>query len=401
MGDVVWNQSVHWPRKTLVQRSSTLLPDETTLRKLLAELSAEARQHRFDVAPNPTVGAAVLSGSNVISRGYHRVFGEAHAEVDAIEAARKQGVPPSEWDLLVVTLEPCSSVGKTPACTDLILASGIRRVVVGQLDPDPRHQGGGIELLRSHGIEVELFEGASLDAHFVRWIERERLRRPRPWTIAKWAQTRTGQLTPPADVGEGRWISGPDSLAEVQRLRGRVDAIVTGVSTVLADDPRFSVRSPGDPTHPPLRVVLDSHLRTRPDGRLFEPPGPDEGAGAVALLCHAGLPASAAARKRELDEVGAEVVGMPLDEEGLVSLRDVQTWLWDRGVRRVMLEAGPKLVSRSLELGFVDQLRVYTGAVNGGRGKSMAEWFTRLELQERLDREVGEDSVLEAFLKPA
>jgi diaminohydroxyphosphoribosylaminopyrimidine deaminase/5-amino-6-(5-phosphoribosylamino)uracil reductase len=381
-----------------VHRSSTLLPDETILRKLLAELAEQAREHRFDVAPNPTVGAAVLSGSKVVARGFHRTWGEAHAEVEALEAAQRRGVPASDMDLLVVTLEPCSSVGKTPACTERILRSGIERVVVGQLDPDPRHQGDGVELLRSRGIEVEVFEGSSLDAHFVRWIERERVRRPRPWTIAKWAQTRTGQLTPPKDVGEGRWISGPGALAEVQRLRGRVDAIVTGVSTVLADDPRFSVREPGDTTKPPLRVVLDSHLRTRPDGRLFAPPGPGEGAGPVALLCHAGLPASAVARRRELVEVGAEIVGMQSDENGSVSLRDVQTWLWERGVRRVLLEAGPKLLGRALELGFVDQLRIYTGDVNGGRGVSMAEWLTRIKLQERLDREVAPDSVLEAFV---
>jgi len=381
-----------------VQRSSILLPDETTLRNLLAELSQEARERRFEVAPNPTVGAAVLSGSTVVGRGFHRVWGQAHAEVEALEAARQSDVPASEWDLLVVTLEPCSSAGKTPACTELILASGIQRVVVGQIDPDPRHQGSGIELLRSSGIEVELLEGAGPNAHFVRWVERERLRRPRPWTIAKWAQTRTGQLIPPEGVGQGRWISGPDALAEVQRLRGRVDAIVTGVSTVLADDPRFTVRAPGDPSHPPLRVVLDSHLRTRPDGRLFEPPGPGEGAGQVCLLCHAGLPASAVARQRELLEVGAEIVGMPVDEKGHVSLRDVQTWLWERGARRVLLEAGPTLLGRSLELGFVDQLRVYTGSVNGGRGESMAEWLSRVQLEERLDREVGSDSVLEAFL---
>ncbi len=383
-----------------MRRSTTLLPDETTLRQLLAQLSEEARAYRFDVAPNPTVGAALLCGSTVVSRGFHRLWGEAHAEVAALEDARRRGIPESDWDLLVITLEPCSSVGKTPACTDLILASGIERVVVGQLDPDPRHQGRGVELLRSRGVEVELLECQAPDAHFLRWIACERLRRPRPWTIVKWAQTRTGQLSPPEDVGQGRWISGPESLAETQELRGRVDAVLTGVSTVLADDPRLTVRAPGDTSHAPLRVVLDGHLRTRPDGRLFDPPGPDEGAGAVCLLCHAGLSASAAARQRGLDAVGAEIVGMPLDEAGHVSLRDVQSWLWERGVRRLLVEAGPTLLGCVLELGFADQMRVYTGAVNGGRGVSMAKWLTRVDLRERLDREVGPDAVLEAFLEP-
>src|SRR5436190_717166 len=164
------------------------------------------------------------------------------------------------------TLEPCSSQGKTPPCVERILASGVRCVVVGALDPDPRHGGAGLSSLRERGVEVVLLEGASplsaVAPHFNSWIDQERLRRPRPWTIAKWAQTRTGQLIPPSGVGGGRWISGPESLKEVQVLRGRVDAIVSGVGTVLADDPRFTVRPPGDPSRPPWKIVFDSYLRT-------------------------------------------------------------------------------------------------------------------------------------------
>jgi len=373
-----------------------------SLRELLAELAAESRAYRFEVAPNPCVGAAVLSGGRVVGRGFHEVWGQAHAEPNALAAARAGGVPASAWDTLVVTLEPCSSVGKTPACTDLLLASGIRRVVVGALDPDPRHRGEGLRRLAEAGLEVELMERAvELDAHFTHWLERERLRRPRPWILAKWAQTRSGQLTPPEDVGEGRWISSPESLAEVQVLRGRVDAILTGIGTVLADDPRFSVRPPGAAATPPLRVVLDTHLRTPPDGRLLRPAasfGPGETAGAVHLLCGLGPGAAARSRRRDLEAAGAEVTALATNEQGVVSLRAVETWLWERGVRRVLLEAGPTLLARGLELGFVDQLRVYTGSVAGGRGPSMAEWLTKPAVGDRLFREVGPDGVLEAFV---
>jgi len=373
--------------------------DDKHLRDLLSSLAQEALGFRFAVAPNPIVGAAILSGTHEVARGFHEVWGREHAEVRAFEAAAASPVPAAEWDTLVVTLEPCSTLGKQPACTDMIARSGIRRVVVGSLDPDPRHRGAGLNQLRAAGIEVEYLEGASpierTAPFFARWTGIERLRRPRPWTIAKWAQTRTGQLVPPPDVGGGRWISGPESQAEVQELRGRVDAIVTGVSTVLADDPRYTVRPPGEPSRPPLRVVLDSYLRTPPDARLFEPPGPGAGGGPVHILCQAGADS---VRHRALVQAGALVTGLAANEADHVRLREVHSWLWGQGVRRLLVESGPMLLSRHLQLGFVDQVRVYTGNVNGGVGESMAHWLTRLRFDARGDRECGQDSVFEAFL---
>jgi diaminohydroxyphosphoribosylaminopyrimidine deaminase/5-amino-6-(5-phosphoribosylamino)uracil reductase len=379
--------------------------DETFLRALLAELAREAREWRFEVAPNPCVGAAVLAGDRVVGRGHHRAWGGPHAEIEALAAAHASDVPPAEWETLLITLEPCSSRGKTPACSDAILAaardSGLRRVIVGCLDPDPRHRGAGLTRLRDAGLEVLLVErGAQLESvspHFLAWTRLERQRRPRPWIIAKWAQTRSGHLSPPADVGGGRWISGEASLAEVHVLRGRVDAILTGVSTVLADDPRFSVRSPGDPSRPPMRVVLDSYLRTPSDGRLLAPPQPGEAVGPVHVLCQAG---AHAARHRALEAAGAQIAGLHASEDDHVRLRDVVEWLWSAGARRVLLEAGPALLSRTLESGFVDQVRIYTGNVSGGRGETLAPWLSHAKLAERMEREIGEDSVLEAFLYP-
>ncbi|MEL6714255.1 MAG: bifunctional diaminohydroxyphosphoribosylaminopyrimidine deaminase/5-amino-6-(5-phosphoribosylamino)uracil reductase RibD, partial [Planctomycetota bacterium] len=255
--------------------------DPSLARRLLQELGEEAREHRFEVAPNPCVGAAVMSGARVVSRGFHRVWGGPHAEVEALERAKNSDVPETEWDTLLVTLEPCSTVGKTPACVDRILTTGIKRVIVAALDPDVRHRGRGLELLEAAGVEVLVDPVAAplevVTPHFLRWNDFERRRRPRPWTIAKWAQTRTGQLSPPADVGDGRWISGAASVHEVHVLRSRVDAIVTGVGTVLHDDPRLTVRLPADlagtrvdEDEGPARVVLDSWLRTPPEARLFE-----------------------------------------------------------------------------------------------------------------------------------
>ncbi|MBK7644293.1 MAG: bifunctional diaminohydroxyphosphoribosylaminopyrimidine deaminase/5-amino-6-(5-phosphoribosylamino)uracil reductase RibD [Planctomycetes bacterium] len=376
--------------------------DEAAIRRLLEELGREAARQRFEVAPNPCVGAAVLAGERVIGRGFHAVWGEAHAEVRAFEAARASGVPSSEWDTLVVTLEPCSSRGKTPPCSELVRASGVRRVIVGALDPDVRHQGAGLRILQAAGLEVLVCDDvaplASVAPHFLRWTDPDRMRRPRPWTIAKWAQTRTGQMLPPEQIGGGRWISGPESQREVQVLRGRVDAIVSGVGTVLADDPRFSVRPPGNPARPPARVLFDSYLRTPPGSALFAKPGAGEGAGPVHILCLAGLDG---ARERALLEAGAHVHALHVSSEREISLREAQVWMWEQGFRRVLLEAGPTLLSSCLAAGLVDQVRIYTGAVNGGRGPSMGESLQRLKLEQRLDRENGEDSVLEAFLVEA
>lgn len=388
----------------MAQRSLQTL-GEALVTSLMGELAREARAFRFEVAPNPCVGAAILAGESVVARGYHRVWGERHAEVDAFEAAAASGVPESEWDTLVVTLEPCSSHGKTPPCVERILKSGIRRVLVGELDPDRRHEGHGLRILQEHGVKVELYEGVAplktLAPHFIDWTGIDRLRRPRPWTIAKWAQTRTGQLIPPQGVGGGRWISGPEALREVQLLRSRVDAIVTGVGTVLADDPRFTVRPPGNLERAPQRVVLDSRLRTPPTATILRPAAQldptQERGGPVHLLCVAGPDPQ---RHRALLDTGANVHELHVALDDGVSLRDVQEWLWQQGVRRVVLESGARLLTHYMEAGFVDQLRIYTGAVNGGRGPTMAEWLQRLKLRDRLDRECASDAVLEAFVQP-
>lgn len=373
--------------------------DEARLREILARLGHDATRFRFDVAPNPCVGAAVVSGADLIARGFHQVWGEAHAEIQALDEAARTGIPRASWDALVVTLEPCSSAGKTAPCIEAILRSGIKTVVVGALDPDPRHRGRGLELLRSAGVDVLLLEGdAPLEAvspHFLAWTDNERVRRPRPWTIAKWAQTRSGQMIPPHGVGGGRWISGPESLREVQVLRGRVDAIVTGVGTILADDPRFTVRRPGNLAKPPMRVVLDSRLRTPPNATILKPAGEDAAGGPVHILCVGGAPGE---RHRALTDAGAIVHEMHVATDDGVSLRDVQTWLFEQGARRILLEAGPRLLAHYLDSGFVDQVRIYSGAVNGGEGPSMAAWITKLQLLQRIERECQDDAVLEAFV---
>ena len=183
--------SLEWAPPTLaVMRTPTAILNEDALARLLDELGREATARRFEVAPNPCVGAALLAGTEVLARGVHGHYGGPHAEIEAMRAA---GAAVLSADTLVVTLEPCSTHGKTPPCVDAILAAGIGRVVVGALDPDPRHRGRGIELLREKGLEVVLLEGvaplAEVAPHFLHWTDNERLRRPRPnWALLCSAQ---------------------------------------------------------------------------------------------------------------------------------------------------------------------------------------------------------------------
>lgn len=373
---------------------------ETRLGELLVELGRAATSFRFRVAPNPCVGAAVLSDGVEIGRGFHEDWGGPHAEIRALEAAARSGIATARWDTLVVTLEPCCTFGKTPPCTEAILQAGIRRVVVGALDPDPRHRGRSLAGLHDAGLDVVVLSGHSplerVAPHFRAWTAPDRLRRAYPWTLAKWAQTRTGQLSPPEDVGEGRWISGLLARAEVQTLRSRVDAIVTGVGTVLSDDPALSVRASGGLPRPPLRVVLDSRLRTPPMARLLQPL--DDPATEVAGPVHVlALPGPQPARHRALLEAGAEIHALRASDDGHLSLPEVQRWLWERGARRVLLEAGPRLIEAYFRAELIDQVAVYTGDVNGGRGPSLAPWLRAPHLSQVQHREIGEDAVLEAF----
>ncbi|QDU67972.1 bifunctional diaminohydroxyphosphoribosylaminopyrimidine deaminase/5-amino-6-(5-phosphoribosylamino)uracil reductase RibD [Engelhardtia mirabilis] len=374
---------------------------EIDLRAELAKLAERARVLRFDAAPNPCVGAAVLSADGrVLGVGFTQGWGGNHAEIEALEAAQLAGATRDEMNTLLVTLEPCSTTGKTGPCTQAIVDAGLRRVVIGALDPDPRHRGAGLEVLRQAGIEVERVDGATrleeVAPHFLRWIDYERLRRPRPWVIAKWAQTRSGQLSPPEDVGEGRWISSEASREEVQQLRTRVDAIVTGVGTVRADDPRLTLRGAAAESGAmaPMRIVLDSELATPADAKLFQPDGPGESGGPVYILCRAG---ASPKRHRDLTDAGARVHGLRPDADGRVQLRGALEWMWRFGARRVLLEAGPTLVRAFYDAGFIDQYRVYTGSINGGQGEGLGDILARGGLVDRLDREVGPDSVFEAF----
>src|SRR3954466_722160 len=213
---------------------------------------ALAERGRGAVEPNPLVGAVVVRDGTCVGEGWHQRYGGPHAEVHALAAAAEA----ARGATLYVTLEPCCHFGKTPPCTDAVLAAGVRRVVASMADPFPRVAGGGLDRLRAAGLEVEVGlledEARRLNAPYLK-----RLTTGLPYVTAKWAMTLDGKTA--VASGDSRWISGPRSRALVHELRGRMDAILVGIGTALADDPLLTARPPGPRVA--CRVVLDGAAR--------------------------------------------------------------------------------------------------------------------------------------------
>ncbi len=338
--------------------------------------------------PNPPVGAVVVRDGRVVGEGFHPRAGEPHAEVFAL---RQAGAAARGADLYV-TLEPCCHHGRTGPCSEAILAAGIRRVFVGCIDPDPRMQGRGVAALRAAGLEVVGGVGADdcrrLLAPFAKHVATNR-----PLVTLKAAVTLDGQVA--TRTGDARWISCAESRERVHRVRDRVDAILTGIGTVLADDPRLTVRLPEGGGRTPLRVVVDSQLRLPGDAALLRE---REGDG---VLVFTALPAGDP-RFLALQQRGADVRQVTAGPSGL-SLDEILAELGRAGCQEVLLEAGSKLLGTFLRAGLVDRVMLFVaplmlGGADGmplfaGSGAATLASAWRLQ-QVRIGR-VGDDILVE------
>ncbi|MHC5209798.1 MAG: bifunctional diaminohydroxyphosphoribosylaminopyrimidine deaminase/5-amino-6-(5-phosphoribosylamino)uracil reductase RibD [Planctomycetota bacterium] len=366
-------------------------PASLSVGDALARACALARRGRGDVEPNPVVGATVLVGDRVVGEGWHRAWGGPHAEVEALRAAGEH----ARGATLCVTLEPCSTTGKTPACTDAIVRAGIARVVVGCPDPNPVHQGHGIERLLAAGVEVDLTDHA--EAHALVAGFPAQLARRRPHVLAKWAMSRDGAIAPPR--GGQASLSGPESHALVHRWRAHLDAILVGVNTVIADDPQLTARGDEPRARPLRRVVLDPSLRTPPTCRLARTA--DEAPTWIYAADDAPEPA-----EDLLVEQGVMVIRMARGERWLPSVFE---HLHLQGCGRVMVEGGSHTLARCLAADVVDQAAVFMvpaalgegalPAVNGLRlGRlSPFEVATALKLHDCRVTPCGEDTLVRGF----
>ncbi len=296
-------------------------------------------------SPNPHVGAVVARGGEVIATGYHEKAGQAHAEVMALGRAGRR----ARGATLYVTFEPCNHFGRTPPCTEAIVRAGISRVVVGCPDPAP-HVPGATRKLRRAGIDVtvgvERERARALIADFEKHITTGL-----PFVTLKAAVTLDGRIA--TRTGDSRWITGERARKEAHRLRDRSDAVLVGVGTLLADDPSLTVRHVRG--RDPLRAVVDTRLRTRPDARILT-----QSSKAATLLFHG--PGASAARRRVLDRAGAELVEVPVGPHGHVDLHAVLRDLGRRGVVRLLVEGGASVHGALLAEGLCDRAAVFVAA---------------------------------------
>ncbi len=347
------------------------------------------------VEPNPMVGAVIVRDGRVLGMGRHRRYGGLHAEREALADCARRGEDP-RGATVYCTLEPCRHTGKQPPCTDALIEAGVAGVVYACPDPAPE-SGGGAAVLREAGIEAHLSVASplasGLAAPFV-----HRVRTGLPWVIAKWAQTIDGRIA--TRTGESQWISGERSRARVHRLRSRVDAVLAGIGTVLADDPMLNARSVGRVRRVARRVVIDSDLDIPLDSKLVATARqvPTTVICAQELL-HVRLTEE---KRNRLAVAGVEVLGVlgGAATAGWLDLRSALKLLVDRhDVTTVLVESGPGLLGSLMEAQLVQEAVVYVAplllgdelARGAATGRVAASLSSGIRFQLARQRRVGDD----------
>ena len=348
------------------------------------------------VEPNPMVGCVIFKDDKVIGRGWHKEFGGAHAEINALaDCCRSHGFE-SHGASMCVTLEPCCHHGKTGPCTEAIIAAGISRVYVAMVDPSEKVGGKGIEQLRNAGVDVKvgLCGGLAekLNPGFIKYSKTGR-----PWVVLKWAQTIDGKLD---GVGpEHKCISGEASRKDVHKTRRSCQAILVGINTVVADDPMLTARP--DKGKGLLRVVLDDKLSIPVESRLLNTVDQGE-----VLVVTTGETFKAEQQKvEEIVNKGAEVFAVKSDSAGFCDLDDVLSELSSRGVQRLLVEGGRGVIGAFLKNGFADELNIYIAPkIYGSKGRvDITEALADIDLADKfLDVQsglFGDDVRVKAILK--
>ncbi len=358
------------------------MTDETYMRRaiVLAERGAGW------TTPNPMVGAVIVKDGRIIGEGWHRRYGEAHAERNALQSCTESPA----GAVLYVTLEPCCHHGKQPPCTDAILEAGIRRVAVGSGDPNPLVAGKGVEILRAGGVTVDTGvlkeECDALNPVFFHFIQTKR-----PYVVMKYAMTMDGKIA--TRTGASQWITGKAARQRVHQDRHRYSAIMAGVGTVLADDPLLTCRMEGGKN--PVRIICDSRLRTPPDSRIVRT------AREVPTILAAAAPPPE--RRKALEDAGCPVWDLP-GPEGRVDLNALMDRLGAQGIDSVLLEGGGELNWAALHSGIVQKVQAYiapklfggTAAKSPIAGLGVETPAQAVRLVRTTVTQIGEDFLLES-----
>lgn len=320
-----------------------------------------ARRGEGRVEPNPMVGCVVVRNGHILGQGYHKAFGGPHAEVEALADCCRRGHSLDDATVYV-TLEPCCHHGKTPPCTKALIAARPARVIVAMLDPAEHAKGAGVEALRNASITVEVGPGQTAAQRLTEPYT-HRVTTETPWVIAKWAQTVDGRIA--TRTGESRWISAPSSRRFVHRLRSRVDAVMVGIGTVLADNPRLTARNTPIRRHA-RRVVIDPMLRIPDKAVLFSDPAPP--------ITIAMGPDADTARAAHLKARGVELFEMApsaCTTTGLDLTPLLDHLAKAHGATNVLVEGGSRLLGNLLAQRLIDQCLVFTAPMLMGDPESL------------------------------
>ena len=342
-----------------------------------------ARKGLLTTDPNPCVGSVVVRNDRIVGQGWHRRAGGAHAEIEALQEAGDQ----ARGSTVYVTLEPCCHFGKTPPCVQTLIDSGVKCVVAAMEDPNPKVAGQGFRILQDAGIEIRqgvlAGDAQQMNRGFCR-----RMRTGRPYVLSKLAMSLDGRTA--LESGESKWITGERARQDVHRLRARSSAILTGIETILADDPLLNVRlgANSEQLNQPLRVILDTRLRVPINARIRsegEPP-----------LVLTG--SNDRVRASILREAGFRVFRLEIGDDGMLDLPAVMEYLGSIGMNQVMVEAGARLNGELLVQDLVDEWIVYQSAsLLGPSSRSLVQLpqleriSDRVELQLLDFRQVGKD----------
>ncbi len=334
-----------------------------------------AERGLYTTTPNPRVGCVLVKDAKIVGEGWHERAGGPHAEVVALTAAGTD----AEGATAYVSLEPCSHHGRTPPCTDALIAAKVARVVAAMQDPNPQVSGGGIANLRAAGIIAEAGvlenEARELNIGFV-----SRMTRARPWMRVKIAASLDGKTA--LKNGVSQWVTGPDARRDGHHWRARSCAVMTGIGTLRDDDPQLTVRDIAT-SRQPLRIVVDSRLRITPEAKLL-----DGGAVLVATAVQD------AAKARALEAKGAAVVVLP-NPEGKVDLLRLTQHLAGQGINEVLIEAGMNLNSALLRAGVVDELLIYLAPhLLGDAARGMLDLGELTEMNKRLQLTIQETRMI-------
>jgi diaminohydroxyphosphoribosylaminopyrimidine deaminase/5-amino-6-(5-phosphoribosylamino)uracil reductase len=359
--------------------------------KYMAMALRLAEKARGRTSPNPMVGAVVVKNGRVISRGWHKKAGEPHAEAIVLVKAGAA----ARGGTLYVTLEPCSHTNKrTPPCSPLVIQSGVKRVVIAMIDPNPKVSGGGIRAIRQVGIEV-VTGVLEAEAMLLNEAFNKHVTKKVPFVTLKIAQTLDGKIA--TATGESKWITGKEARVEGHKLRSRNDAILVGINTVLRDDPSLTTRIAGG--RDPIRVIVDSRLRIPVKARVLTL----KSAASTIIATLAGAPKD---KIKRLEAAGAEVLPVK-GAKGRVDLRDLMRKLGKMDIQSVLIEGGAEINASSLKAGIVDKVVQFVApTLMTGKdslcsigGLSPKKLDQAIKLSGVTARFVGKDLMVEGYIK--